>query len=230
VSLLRVFAYGSLVEEPSCPDQVREVRLARAPGLARRFHLRSRYRGCLARVARYPHLRVADFVDADFHDSLVLGTRPARGAWLTGAVVTWDDPDGRVLAALDAREGVDPRRPEAGPYFRRTLRVEVDGRQQEVLYYPSNPRHWRAVDLSVADEARVLLHATPRETDRDRGALYLVPLWRWLHRNGLADPYLDALMDVIHDHVDTLPEPVLQPGPYGMLDPLPASPSDGADR
>lgn len=218
MSTLRIFGYGSLVEEPSCPDRVRDVRLARAPDLARRFHLRSSYRGCAEHGALYPHIRVDDFVLDGLRHSLVLGTIPQPGAWLTGAVVTWDDPDGTVLAALDRREGVDAEAPDRGPYLRRSISVEVGGVREEVLYYPTNRQHWRYVELTVEQEAEVLLHATPRERDRDRGALYLLPLWRWLHRQGSPDPYVDALVDAMTDRVGPLPDPVLAPGPYGMLD------------
>lgn len=217
MSWLNVFAYGSLVEEPSHPDAVREVHLARVPGLERRFCLRSRYRGCPDTEARYPDRVVPDFVDGGFRESLVLGTRPAPDTELVGAVVRWWDPDGRIVAAVDRREGVDPHAPEAGPYRRERIEVEVNGRTESVWTYPANPDHPRYVTLSVAEEAEVLLHATPRVADRDRGALYLVPLARWLRRNDVPDPYVEDLMAALEHRVGTLPEPVLQPGPYGTL-------------
>jgi cation transport regulator ChaC len=218
MGLLRVFGYGSLVEEPSLPERVVSVALARAPGLQRRFHVRSTYRGCARDQARWPDIEVLDFVSGELRESLVLGTAEAPGAWLTGGLITWEDPDGAVLAALDRREGVDPRAPEAGPYRRRPLTVRVGHEDRSALYYPSNRAHPRFVQRDLDEQARILLHATPRHVDRDRGALYLLPLWAWLHRHGVPDPYLDALVDRMRRLVGDLPAPVRQPGPYSMLD------------
>lgn len=211
---LSVFSYGSLVEEPSCPDRVRSVELAWASDWSRSFHLTSTYRGCSASAARYPLIVEPSLTDGVFRRSLVLGARPDPGARIAGAVVTWEDPDGEVLREIDRREGVDPRYPTAGPYLRTTCRVQVLGRSLEVLTYASNPHHPRFVELSLEQQARALLHATPAVPDRDRGALYLLPLVGYLRRHGIDDPYLEALVRHMEAEVGTLPTPVRRSGPY----------------
>ena len=208
------FSYGSLIEEPSCPERVRSVRLAWVHGWSRGFHLTSTYRGCPAPRARYPHIVEPVLAEPDFRRSLVLGARPEPSAVIAGALVTWDDPDGEVARAVDRREGVDPAHPEAGPYRRRTCEVEVDGERREALIYATNPDHPRYIELGISQQARALLHATPAEVDRDRGALYLLPLVGFLRRHEIRDPYLESLVEQMRALVGELPQPVRRSGPY----------------
>lgn len=211
---LHVFSYGSLIEEPSEPQAVRRVRLAWAQDWDRGFHLTSLYRGCPQHLVRYPEIVEPELVVDDLRLSLVLGARPAPGRRIAGAVVSWHDPDDAVRAAIDRREGVDPAAPESGPYLRRTAMVEVEGEAQEVLIYATNPDHPRFVELSVERQARALVHATPRVIDRDRGALYLLPLVGFLRRHGVHDPYIEQLVHHMESLVGALPEPVRRSGPY----------------
>jgi len=208
--MIRVLVYGSLIDEPEHPDRVRDLRPALWSGHRRRFNLRSRYRGCAHEHALFDHVHVPDFSDESLRHSLVLGTAPAPGQTLSGALVTWEDPDGQTLQALDRREGFDADNPESSPYLRRTVRVDVRGGSEEAFVYVTNPEHPRVVSLDPTTEARVLLHATPAHPppagDRPRGAQYLLPLVRWMRSQRLADPYLDELVQEMERHVGPLAE------------------------
>ena len=205
---LRVFAYGSLIDEPEHPDRVRDLAPARWPAHRRRFNLRSAYRGCTHEHALFPHIEVADFSRAGARDSLVLGTAPAPGQTLDGALLHYDDPDGSTLGALDRREGFDPNAPERSPYLRRATQVHTTDGTRDAWVYVTNPTHPRVVELDPITQARVLPHAPPRHDplpgDRPRGAQYLLPLVRWLRAHARPDPILEALVDAMEAEIGPL--------------------------
>lgn len=203
--ILSVFTYGSLIDEPEHPDRVRERRLAVWPDHDRVFHLRSTYRGCPTARAAFPDLVVPDFLRNDHRDSLVLGTRARTGHRLPGALLTFDDPDGQTLATIDRREGFDPEDPEGSPYHRVSTTVEVGSVAREAWVYVTNPRHPRVVELSVQQQADVLLAASPRKPpevhDRPRGAQYLLPLVRFLREHDRHDVGLESLVSAMRSRI-----------------------------
>ena len=205
---LHVFAYGSLIDEPEWPDRIRAIRPARWPDHHRRLNLRSAWRGCPVEHAAFPHLVDPEFDRGEVRDSLVYGTAPAPGATLHGALVTWTEPDGSTLAALDRREGFDPKDPAGSPYLRRQTTVHTPAGPAEAFVYITNPEHPRAVELSVERVVRILLAATPRTPpapdDRPRGAQYALPVLSWMRRHGLSDPHLDVLEEAIQDTIGPL--------------------------
>ncbi len=193
---LRVFAYGSLMYEPECPELVAGMQTAVLPGFRRWFNKRSVPRGCADDEALVgPGL--PGWVDGGRRVSLALGTRV--GGAMHGRVVTWrgSAPElARVLAALDRREGVSG---DAGDgYLRRRLPVEVAGREEEVVTYLTNlggPLH---AELEAEGAAEVLVRATPREVGgRARGADYLAGAWRVLREVGVEDVALAGLVEVV---------------------------------
>ncbi len=197
---VQVFAYGSLLYEPECPEDLLAVRPARLPGWRRSFNKRSWARGCRAAEVRWPELSApADFCRADFRQSLVLGTEPDPAGALDGGVLVYPaEVTEPLLARLDRREGYDPDdRPGSG-YHRTWVEVEHlgDGRRDRAITYLTHregPAY--AGDLTPEEIARVLLCATPSQAERALGVEYLHGVCRALATFERRDPYLDELVD-----------------------------------
>ncbi|MGM0576491.1 MAG: gamma-glutamylcyclotransferase [Myxococcota bacterium] len=200
---ITVFAYGSLMFSPELPDALLRRERARLPGHRRDFNKRSIPRGCPAREARWPGLEVPDgFVADGAHHSLALGTMPEPGAALDGMILTYPrDVEDLLLEHLNRREGVrDDRPPEENSYVRVVAPARTRaGREVEAVTYLSNDRgRFHTPGLTLEEQARVLLHATPRE-DRGRalGVHYLLGSHRALREGGVTDAYLDDLVATV---------------------------------
>jgi len=144
---LWVFAYGSLMYEPECPELVRGRLQGRLQGWHRAFNKVSFARGCAPQEARWrvPHVS-ATFLTPTRHLSLALGT--ARGGHIDGLLFRYADPG--VIRLLDKREGVGLGR--AGDGYQR-VQVTVDteaGPVAAVTYLSNQHSHcsrmsWRSV-------------------------------------------------------------------------------------
>lgn len=185
-----VFGYGSLMYEPELPEALIERRPARLEGVHRWFCKRSRSRGCPARFApaRAP---VPGFVDdAGDRWSLALGTQ--EGGHMDGLALVYPaSVQATLLKRLHQREGPG--------YLGRAVTVFVDGAPLEAAAWLSDPHHESVVDLPMADQATVLLAATPTEDvdGRARGARYLLDLLELLADMGVWDPRMEALGELV---------------------------------
>jgi cation transport protein ChaC len=165
---LWVFGYGSLMWRPGFPFAAREV--ARLPGFARRFCLRSvRYRG----TPEAP--------------GLVLALAPDPAAACTGLAF-------RVEAGAEADTLAYLRERELVTYaYRETRRAVIlpSGRAVEALTYVSDPAHPQfCAHLSPAEQAAIIARAEgPAGANRD----YLYSTLAHLRALGIVDPELEAL-------------------------------------
>ena len=175
MSVVRVFAYGSLIGQPELPDALLRTTPATLPGWRRSFNKRSRNRGTPVAEA-FAGPTAAGFERDGHRDSLALGTE--AGGAMVGAVLHYpSEVRDELLARLDRREGFFPSRPLASGYVRRRVEVRVEGLPLSALTYLSNPDPNGAFRVpstwDAAARARVLIAASPREP-RD-------PEWRGLH-------------------------------------------------
>lgn len=191
---LHVFAYGSLMSEPAAPDHVIAQQRASLDGWRRVFHQRSHTRGCPPELA--PDCdAVPGFVNAQgVRYSLALGLVPDPGT-VVGVSFAYDGTHQEaVLAELERREGPG--------YLGRTLEVrQADGSSVTAWSWVSRAGHPRVVDLSLADQARILIAGTPiRDVDgRARGVQYLYDVVNSLERLGAPDPNLAELVRHVRD-------------------------------
>lgn len=183
---LYVFGYGSLMYEPACAHRVLDVATAFLPGHARAFHLRSTARGCPDALCQGEP--VEGFLVDGLRLSLVLGTCPGNG--LHGRVHRYAaEHADEVLGTLRRREG--------DAYEHRLVEVTVDDQVLQAHTFLSRWDHPLSVELSLADQARVLRAATPRlKGERALGADYLLGVQQALGELDLPDPTIDALVDL----------------------------------
>lgn len=191
-----VFAYGSLIFSPEHPELLVSGTIAVLDGHRRAFNKRSGPRACRRMERGYPELEAR--VPEAFREphSLALGTEP--GGHMAGVLQAYPiHAQPRVLASLDAREGVwRDRAPDTWSYLPTRVRVSCrDGRTVEALTYLSNPSgSWHAGGLDAVNIARILLHATPTTRGpRALGAEYLLETVAALRALGIADPHLEDL-------------------------------------
>ncbi|TNE89774.1 MAG: hypothetical protein EP330_10215 [Deltaproteobacteria bacterium] len=196
MSLVRVFAYGSLIFSPELPERVRERRPAVLRGHRRAFNKRSGPRACARDEQLFPHL--ADTLPQRFQGpaSLALGTLP--GDAMRGVVLGYDENDAdELFARLDQREGVWRDQPEHTWSYRPSeVALDTPDGAVEAVAWLSNPTgDWHEHALTGDEVVRILLHATPREVgDYARGVDYLLQTWRALREIGVEDPHLDDLI------------------------------------
>lgn len=175
--------------EPELPTAVLERLPARLDGSHRWFCKRSRTRGCPAAFA--PATPPVTGFDADGHRwSLALGTR--EGGHIDGLALVYPATvQAELLQRLHRREG---------PGYRgQAVSIAVDGVSREAAAWLSDPEHPSTVDLSLADQAAVLLAATPTgDVDgRARGADYLLNLLTTLAKLEVWDPRMEALGELV---------------------------------
>ena len=144
------------------------------------------------------------FVHDDWVDSLAVGTCVDESATLVGALVGYPSAvSSGLLAQVDAREGYDARCEKArlGYVRERVMVSPLEGSPPvEAWIYLSNPggAYHPPVVLSAAEQARILINATPRsgcivEPTHARGLHYLEDLRRALRQHGLVDAGLEAV-------------------------------------
>lgn len=167
-----VFGYASLIWNPGFP--VAEQALARMPGYARSFCMRSiHHRG----TAEAPGLVLAlDAADGASCDGVAFRVQPGA--------------EGSTLAYLRERELV------SSAYLERTLPVALaDGRRLDALVYVIDPDHVQYCQLSLDTQAEIIATAVG---GRGPNTEYLFNTAAHLDALGISDPDLTWLSQKVH--------------------------------
>ncbi len=200
---LWIFGYGSLLFAPELPDEVLEQRPARLDGWHRAFNKRSRARGCAEHEARWPAARVDAFTLTGHRWSLALGT--GQGGHLDGGVIRYPAAiRDEVLARLHQREGWAPDRPRHhNGYLPRQIEAATPAGRVVATSWFSFPESRYHAALTLDDQARVLVHATPH-VDDGRGLFYLEHTRAALATVSVVDPVLEDLWSAVLLHRPTV--------------------------
>ncbi len=202
-----LFGYGSLLYAPELPEAVLRLVPARLDGYRRAFNKLSRSRLCAVAESydAFPDVPGV-FVDGDRYRSLVLGTEVSAGACIEGMLLEYpEERRAEVLAVTDRREAYDPKRPSRrNGYLRRPVDVvRTDTRAAlscETWLTNTDPaQRYRAPEMDLAAQAKVLVNATPRRAWRetDGGLPYLEGTRDALRGVGIVDPDLESLADQV---------------------------------
>ncbi len=190
--------YQSLMYEPELPDEILMVETGCLPDVRRALNKRSWARGCDADERRWPHVEAPSaFREGERCFSLALGTEDAPGDALHGLVLHYPaEVREALLTALDAREGYRFDAPPAEQHYTRETRtIEAALEPRDAITYLSNPAGPAHVpDLTIEEQARVLVAATPRPGgDRARGLDYVTRSRECARMYRLPTPVLDAV-------------------------------------
>lgn len=165
-----VFGYGSLLWDPGF--EVAEQAMARLPGYARSFCMRSiHHRGSEAE----PGLVLA-LDESDLSECHGVALRAAPGT------------EAESLEYLRERELI------SSAYLEKVLDIDLqDGRRVTAVTYVIDPHHVQYCGtLDLEEQARIIAHA---HGGRGPNREYLFNTARHLHELGIADPDLDWLVD-----------------------------------
>ncbi|MEN0064113.1 MAG: gamma-glutamylcyclotransferase [Myxococcota bacterium] len=201
---LDVFAYGSLMSEPAAPDHLVGRSTAVLLGWRRVFQQLSRTRGCPADAAPPGEPAISGFIgDHGVRFSLALGLVEDPESEVVGVCLHYDlAHQDAVMSELQRREGPG--------YEARKLQVNAiadAGVPWTAWTWVSRIGHPRVLDLSIAEQAKVLRAGTPtRDIDgRARGVHYLYDVVEALDELGMPDPNLAELVDRCRGGDEPLP-------------------------